>query len=78
MNQYGRVMINILSSYWKILVFYLFIYLEIADIQANNKKPLKHKAYNQWYLGDWHHGRPKGKGILYNKINSKNNKYYEG
>lgn len=43
----------------------------------SSRKPLKHKAYPQWYWGDWDNGRPRGKGAFYNR-SGKKNIYYEG
>ena len=41
-------------------------------------RPLKHKGYPQWFYGDWTDGRPKGKGVFYNKAGNNKNTYYEG
>lgn len=40
-------------------------------------RPLKHKAYDQWFWGDWTNGRPIGKGILYSQ-NGNKKIFYEG
>ena len=51
----------------------------IIEIIGKNydKKPLKHKAYDQWYWGDWSDGKPRGKGIFYNQTNNRK-VFYEG
>ena len=42
------------------------------------EKPLKHKIYQRWFWGDWKHGQPIGKGILYLRNKDDMSIFYEG